>query len=112
MRLAWLADHDSLTGLYNRRRFEQELKDAIASAKRYQYTGALLIFDLDQFKYVKTPAAMRQPMAYWSVSNQIPQVLREVDIIGRLGGDEFGVILSDANATDATQVAKKRSINQ
>ena len=49
MRLAWLADHDSLTGLYNRRRFTRELNDAVAAARRYRRTGALLFLDLDQF---------------------------------------------------------------
>jgi len=52
LRLAWLADHDPLTGLYNRRRFTQELNDAVAAARRYRRAGALLFLDLDQFKYI------------------------------------------------------------
>ena len=108
LRLAWLADHDSLTGLYNRRRFEQELEDAIASAIRYQQTGALLFFDLDQFKYVNDSSGHAAgDRLLVMLSNQIPRILREADIIGRLGGDEFGVILIHANASVATHVAKK-----
>jgi diguanylate cyclase (GGDEF)-like protein/PAS domain S-box-containing protein len=108
MRLAWLADHDPLTGLYNRRRFESELEDAIALAKRYRHSGALLFFDLDQFKYVNdTSGHAAGDRLLVMLSNKIPLLLREVDIIGRLGGDEFGVILSHANAAVAIQVAKK-----
>jgi diguanylate cyclase (GGDEF)-like protein/PAS domain S-box-containing protein len=108
LRLTWLADHDSLTGLFNRRRFEKELEDAIASAKRYRHTGALLFFDLDQFKYVNdTSGHAAGDRLLVILSNKIPFLLREVDIIGRLGGDEFGVILSHANAAVAIQVAKK-----
>jgi len=108
LRLAWLADHDSLTGLYNRRRFEQELEDAIASAVQDQKTGALLFFDLDQFKYVNdTSGHAAGDRLLLMLSKQIPTILRESDIIGRLGGDEFGVILIHANAIVATHVAKK-----
>lgn len=108
MRLAWLADHDPLTGLYNRRRFEKELEEAISSAKRYRYTGALLFFDLDQFKYVNdTSGHGAGDQLLVNLSNTLPTLLREVDIIGRLGGDEFGVILSHASADEAVLVARK-----
>ncbi|MFM8331138.1 MAG: EAL domain-containing protein [Candidatus Methylumidiphilus sp.] len=108
LRLAWLTDHDPLTGLFNRRRFEKELEDAIASAKRYRHTGALLFFDLDQFKYVNdTSGHGAGDRLLVILSNSLPTLLREVDIIGRLGGDEFGVILGHANADEAVQVARK-----
>lgn len=108
LRLSWLADHDPLTGLYNRRRFEKELEDSIASAKRYRHSGALLFFDLDQFKYVNdTSGHAAGDRLLVLLSNNIPLLLREVDVIGRLGGDEFGVILSHANAAVAIQVSKK-----
>ena len=108
VRLAWLADHDPLTGLYNRRRFEKELEDAIALAKRYRHSGALLYFDLDQFKYVNdTSGHAAGDRLLVMLSSKIPLLLREVDIVGRLGGDEFGVILSHSNAAVAIQVAKK-----
>jgi diguanylate cyclase (GGDEF)-like protein/PAS domain S-box-containing protein len=108
LRLAWLADHDPLTGLFNRRRFEKELEDAIAGAKRYRHTGALLFFDLDQFKYVNdTSGHGAGDRLLVILSNSLPTLLRDVDVIGRLGGDEFGVILSHANADEAIHVAKK-----
>jgi len=108
MRLAWLADHDPLTGLFNRRRFEKELEQAIAAAKRYRHTGALLFFDLDQFKYVNdTSGHGAGDRLLVILSSSLPSLLREVDIIGRLGGDEFGVILGHANAEEAVEVARK-----
>lgn len=108
LRLAWLADHDPLTGLFNRRRFEKELEDAIASAKRYRHTGALLFFDLDQFKFVNdTSGHGAGDQLLVILSKTLPNLLREVDTIGRLGGDEFGVILSHANAEEAVRVARK-----
>ena len=51
-RLAWLADHDPLTDLFNRRRFQEELEQMLNLAARYKHSGALLFFDLDQFKYI------------------------------------------------------------
>lgn len=108
LRLAWLADHDPLTGLFNRRRFEKELAESIAVAKRYRHTGALLFFDLDQFKYVNdTSGHGAGDRLLVILSNSLPTLLREVDTIGRLGGDEFGVILSRANADEAIHVARK-----
>lgn len=107
-RLAWLADHDSLTGLYNRRRFTQTLHEAVAAAKRYRYSGALLFLDLDQFKYVNdTSGHHAGDQLLQQVGVLLPSILREVDVIGRLGGDEFAIILSQATAEEAIQVAKK-----
>jgi len=108
LRLAWLADHDPLTGLFNRRRFERELEEAIALAKRYRHTGALLFFDLDQFKFVNdTSGHAAGDELLVNLSGTLPKQLREVDTIGRLGGDEFGVILSQATAEQAVSVARK-----
>lgn len=107
-RLAWLADHDPLTGLFNRRRFEHELEHAIASAKRYGHSGALLFFDLDQFKYVNdTSGHSAGDRLLVKIGESLPRLLRGVDIVGRLGGDEFAVILSRATGDEAIQVTKK-----
>jgi diguanylate cyclase (GGDEF)-like protein/PAS domain S-box-containing protein len=108
MRLAWLADHDSLTGLYNRRRFTRELNDAVAAARRYRRTGALLFLDLDQFKYINdTSGHHAGDRLLQRLGELLPSILREVDVIGRLGGDEFAVILNQATADEAVQVTKK-----
>lgn len=108
LRLAWLADHDTLTGLYNRRRFAQELKEAVAAARRYGYSGALLFVDLDQFKYINdTSGHQAGDRLLQRIGELFCTILREVDVIGRLGGDEFAVVLSRTTATEAVQVAKK-----
>ena len=108
LRLAWLADHDPLTGLYNRRRFTQELNDAVAAARRYRRAGALLFLDLDQFKYINdTSGHHAGDRLLQRLGELLPSILREVDVIGRLGGDEFAVILNQATADEAVQVAKK-----
>lgn len=108
LRLAWLADHDPLTRLYNRRRFTQELNEAVAAARRYRRTGALLFLDLDQFKYINDTSGHRAgDNLLQRLSELLSSILREVDVIGRLGGDEFAVILNQATADEAVQVAKK-----
>lgn len=108
LKLSWLADHDPLTGLFNRRRLLEELEEAVARAKRYEHSGALMFLDLDQFKYVNDtsghPAGDR---LLETLGESLPALLREVDVIGRLGGDEFAVVLGQAGAEEATQVAKK-----
>ncbi|MBK8182228.1 MAG: EAL domain-containing protein [Candidatus Competibacteraceae bacterium] len=108
LRLAWLADHDPLTRLYNRRRFTKELKEAVATAKRYRRSGALLFLDLDQFKYINDTSGHRAgDRLLQRLGELLASILREVDVIGRLGGDEFAVILNQSNATEAILVAKK-----
>ena len=108
LRLTWLADHDPLTHLFNRRRLQEELDEAIARAKRYGQSGALVIVDLDQFKYVNDtsghPAGDR---LLEGLGESLPRVLREVDVIARLGGDEFAIVLGKADEAEAVQVAKK-----
>jgi diguanylate cyclase (GGDEF)-like protein/PAS domain S-box-containing protein len=108
LRLIWLADHDPLTHLFNRRRLQEELEEAIARAKRYHQSGALVIVDLDQFKYVNDtsghPAGDR---LLEGLGESLPRVLREVDVIARLGGDEFAIVLGKADEAEAVQVAKK-----
>lgn len=108
LRLAWLADHDPLTGLYNRRRFTEELKDAVAAARRYRRSGALLFVDLDQFKYINdTSGHHAGDRLLQRLGKLLPAILREIDVIGRLGGDEFAVILNQATADEAIQVTRK-----
>lgn len=106
--LAWLADHDPLTNLYNRRRFSEELEQAISRSDRYHHTGALLFFDLDRFKYINDTSGHQAGDALLRmVSGMLSRTIRADDITGRLGGDEFAVILPEITAEDAIEVAKK-----
>jgi len=101
------ATHDPLTGLVNRSEFEQRLKKALQSTKEYENTHALLYLDLDQFKVVNDAAGhtagdelLKQVCAL--LANQ----LRGRDTLGRLGGDEFSVLLENCPLSKAAKVAK------
>jgi diguanylate cyclase (GGDEF)-like protein/PAS domain S-box-containing protein len=106
--LQYLADHDALTGLFNRRRFEEELERVLAAAERYGRRGALLVLDLDGFKYVND--TLGHPVGdelIARLAGTLRAELRESDVIARLGGDEFGVILPEATEAEASAVAAK-----
>lgn len=106
-RLAWLADHDPLTDLFNRRRFQEELEQMLNLAARYNYSGALLFFDLDQFKFINDTSGHQAGDALLKmVARMLLSSIRSVDILGRLGGDEFAVILPQTTPEGAIEVAK------
>ena len=104
-RITYLADHDPLTGLINRRRFQEKLEEQIAYNRRYQVVGALLFMDLDQFKYINDTYGHKTGDEYLrQVSHHLRNALRKTDTVGRLGGDEFGVILPKADQEQAEKV--------
>lgn len=106
--LAWLADHDPLTNLYNRRRFSEELEQILSWAERYQHPGALLFFDLDRFKFVNDTSGHQAGDAMLKmVADMLSRTVRTADIAARLGGDEFAVILPEIMPGAAIEVAKK-----
>jgi diguanylate cyclase (GGDEF)-like protein/PAS domain S-box-containing protein len=101
-----MADYDSLTGLYNRRRFADALAHRVSYVERYGGEGAVLLLDLDHFKYVNDTAGHSvgdQLIA--TVGRRLRERLRETDTLGRLGGDEFAVLLPTARAKQAREVA-------
>jgi diguanylate cyclase (GGDEF)-like protein/PAS domain S-box-containing protein len=107
-RLAWLGDHDPLTGLFNRRRFEQELGHALAISQRYGRTGAVLLLDLDQFKYVNDTSGHRAgDVVLAAVSEGLSGMVRSADVVARLGGDEFAILLREADDRGAIETARK-----
>jgi len=104
--LQHLADHDALTGLFNRRRFEEELERELSRAVRYREAGAVLMLDVDNFKYVNDTlghAAGDQIVA--SVAGLLRGRLRETDTVARLGGDEFALLLPRVDRAQADRVA-------
>ena len=104
--LRYLADHDALTGLFNRRRFEQELERHVALADRSGSTGAVLVIDLDNFKYVNdTLGHAVGDELITRVGRTIDGRLRRTDTVARLGGDEFAVLLPDTAPQEAVKVA-------
>ena len=107
-RLRHLADHDPLTGLLNRRRFEEELSERVANAARYDTGGAVLLLDLDNFKYVNDSLGHRTGDAVIrSVADLLRNQMRETDVLARLGGDEFAILLPYATNDQASHVAAK-----
>jgi diguanylate cyclase (GGDEF)-like protein/PAS domain S-box-containing protein len=96
--LEYLADHDTLTGLFNRRRFAEELDRELSRARRHRGRGAVLALDLDGFKFVNDSlghAAGDELVA--SLAATMRSTLRDSDIVARTGGDEFAVILPEAD---------------
>jgi diguanylate cyclase (GGDEF)-like protein/PAS domain S-box-containing protein len=109
-KLAWLANHDDLTGLFNRRRFQEEIGQALRQASRYGHPGAVLYLDLDQFKYINDTAGHHAGDHLLKlVADKIVKTLRNSDTTARLGGDEFAVILHETEPAAAEQTAKKLS---
>ena len=102
-----LADHDPLTGLLNRRRFEQELERHVAEVERYGPRGALLVLDLDHFKYVNDALGHHAgDELILCVAALLQDRLRSSDTLARLGGDEFAVLLPHADTGEAEHVAQ------
>jgi diguanylate cyclase (GGDEF)-like protein/PAS domain S-box-containing protein len=105
--LRFLADHDALTGLPNRRRFHDELQRHLAFTARYGGEGAVLLFDLDNFKYLNDTQGHKAGDRYLiSLAGVLKERLRQTDVVARLGGDEFGVLLPAAGPAQARRVAQ------
>ena len=105
--LQFMAGHDPLTGLLNRRKFEAELDRHVAHVKRYGSEGALLMLDIDHFKAVNdTLGHNAGDELIVSIASLLRQRLRASDVLARLGGDEFAVLLPKADHAEATQVAR------
>ncbi|MEG4446173.1 EAL domain-containing protein [Microcoleus sp. AT9_B5] len=105
--LSWEASHDALTGLINRRRFEEHLVEALASVKDSNHQHALCYLDLDQFKVVNdTVGHIAGDELLRQVTGLIQQGVRANDMLARLGGDEFGILLTQCSLSQATQIAE------
>ena len=105
--LVKLANHDNLTGLYNRRRFVEELNIELANIAVHGHTSALFFIDLDQFKYINDacghPAGDR---LIRKVADELVRSVRHTDVVARFGGDEFVVLVCDADRSAARALAE------
>ncbi len=105
-RLKFLATHDPLTGLPNRAEFERFCREAITRASRYGHRLAVLYIDLDNFKPVNdTYGHVVGDELLKTASARMKQVMRETDIVARIGGDEFSVLLADLDDVSHGYVA-------
>jgi len=107
-RLQYLADRDPLTGLFSRRRFLEELDREAARARRYECISSLLLLDLDGFKQVNDCFGHATgDDLLMRIGDALRSALRESDVVARIGGDEFAVILPDTDIDGARAVAAK-----
>ena len=104
--LQFLADHDVLTGLFNRRRFIDTLSHHIDLVNRYGPGGAVLILDLDNFKEINdTLGHSAGDETIRAASAVLERRLRSSDVVARLSGDEFAVLLAQADEEESRRVA-------
>lgn len=99
------SEEDPLTGLYNRRRFKRDLDDQIARTHRYREQAAVLILDLDRLKRINdTYGHKAGDDALKQMTATLKQRLRQTDVIARIGGDEFAVVLVQSGASQTAAV--------
>jgi diguanylate cyclase (GGDEF)-like protein len=105
--LRYLADHDSLTGLLDRRRFRAELDQYVSFSARYGGRGAVMIIDIDGLK------AVNDLLGHHAGDNLIRQVagvmrerVRATDIVARLSGDEFAILMPQTDVEGAMQLGE------
>lgn len=101
-----LADEDSLVPVANRRAFVRELSRMVAYAERYNSVSSVLFFDIDSFKQINDSFGHAAgDAALQHIAEVLTLNVRESDVVGRLGGDEFGVILAQSDADAAAEKA-------
>jgi diguanylate cyclase (GGDEF)-like protein/PAS domain S-box-containing protein len=106
--LEYLATHDSLTGVYNRREFERRLQSGLLNAQNQNSDLTLLYMDLDQFKVVNDTCGHKAgDLLIKQLSQKLDAIVMEKGTLARLGGDEFGVLLEGDNAQMAYLLANK-----
>jgi diguanylate cyclase (GGDEF)-like protein/PAS domain S-box-containing protein len=106
--ISYQASHDLLTGLINRPEFEKRLRYALDSARKENEYHVLCYLDLDQFKLVNdTCCHSAGDNMLKVVAHKLQGCLREADVLGRLGGDEFGILLKNCTLDHASEVAGK-----
>ena len=108
LRLQHLALHDTLTGLHNRYFFDGELNRIASLSSRNNSVHCLLYIDLDHFKVINDTQGHQQgDMVLKEVANTLSRRLRESDLLCRIGGDEFAVLLFDTDLDTASNIAQE-----
>jgi Amt family ammonium transporter len=107
-KLSFQASHDSLTGVWNRRAFEEKLAAAVEEAALDGVTHAVCYLDLDQFKVVNdTCGHLAGDELLRQIGALLPRRVRRDDVFARLGGDEFAVLMRECSITQAVGAAEK-----
>ncbi|MEQ1528026.1 MAG: EAL domain-containing protein [Methylococcales bacterium] len=103
-----MTGYDYLTGLMNRSKFHEKCTFELAMAKRYSYQTALFYLNLDHFKEVNDQGGIEVgDQLLIKVANRLQKVLRTTDLLSRIGGDEFAVIMPHIDITAIHSIAKK-----
>jgi len=101
------ADHDPLAPVYNRRAFMREASRVVAMVKRHEVEASLIFFDLNGFKDVNdTHGHAAGDTVLRAIGESLLKHTRETDIVGRIGGDEFGVVLTHVSPEAAKAKAE------
>ena len=107
-RLIELSSFDSLTGLLNRRVFEEQGRAELERARRYNHPVALLLMDADHFKSINDRHGHAQgDRVLVAVAEVVRSTLRTIDRVGRWGGEEFAAILPETNLRSAARAAER-----
>ena len=113
-KIAYQAAYDDLTGLLNRREFNQKLEYSVQKAHKYHTESVLCYLDLDRFKIVNDTAGhLVGDRLLSELAQLLKGMIRKEDTLGRLGGDEFGLLLEGCSITEAEVVCEQliRAIN-
>jgi diguanylate cyclase (GGDEF)-like protein len=106
--MIYLAERDSLTGLYNRHRFQIELERTLAESTRHGRLSALLYFDLDEFKAINDHFGHTAGDALLiRVAGEVSGLTRKNEMLFRLGGDEFAVLMPYTEVEQAQALAER-----
>jgi diguanylate cyclase (GGDEF)-like protein len=114
-RLAEIALRDPLTGVYNRRHFHERLEAEFAGARRYGHPLSLLLIDVDSLADVNTRSGRNAgDVVLTRIAQLLQESVRSPDVVARVGGDEFAVLLRETDLSGARNLGERlrRSIEQ
>ena len=105
-KLKWQAEHDALTGLFNRNSFDYRLNELVEDAKKWNTQHVMLFIDLDQFKIINdTCGHQAGDHLLQLLAPKLKDIIRQSDVLARLGGDEFGVLLANCDIDEGSRIA-------
>jgi len=106
--LMQLANHDNLTGLFNRRRLMEELNVELANIAVHEHSSALFFIDLDQFKYVNDTCGHHAgDRLIRKVADELARSMNPDDIVARFGGDEFVILHCNTDEASSREMAER-----
>ncbi len=110
-KLEYESSHDSLTGLLNRRSYDKFIQAETARSTRYSSSLSLIIFDVDRFKVINDRHGHGiGDLVFVDLAREVAGLVRETDMVFRVGGDEFVVVCPETDADGAFRLAEKMRI--